>query len=82
MQQFLESAPTDKVRIAIDHREDGQFDDMFKAWGAEVDRRQLDVGDFLCSSRVVVERKSRSDFESSVIDGRLFSQLPNLVKNY
>ncbi|VVC03390.1 3'-flap repair endonuclease Xpf [Candidatus Bilamarchaeum dharawalense] len=82
MQQFLESTPSDKIRIAIDHREDQLFDNLFKGWGAEVDRRVLDVGDFLCSSRLVVERKTRSDFESSIIDGRLFTQLPNLIKNY
>lgn len=82
MQQFLESVPSDKIRIAVDHREDELFDEFFKGWGAEVDRRVLDVGDFLCSSRVVVERKTRSDFESSIIDGRLFTQLPNLMQNY
>lgn len=50
--------------------------------GADVDRRALEIGDFLCSARLAVERKTRSDFEASVIDGRLFSQLPNLVLNY
>jgi Fanconi anemia group M protein len=82
MQQFLEVATSDKVRIAVDHREDEIFDSFFKKWGAEVDRRVLDVGDFLCSFRVAVERKTRSDFESSIIDGRLFIQMPNLLKNY
>ena len=55
---------------------------MLEKMGAEVDRRVLDVGDFLCSARLAVERKTRADFEQSVIDGRLFSQLPNLVANY
>ncbi|MFH1521253.1 MAG: ERCC4 domain-containing protein [Candidatus Micrarchaeota archaeon] len=82
MQQFLDAAPSDKVRIVVDHREDKLFDEFFKGWGAEVDRRVLDVGDFLCSSKVVVERKTRSDFESSIIDGRLFTQMPNLIQNY
>lgn len=82
MQQFLETVPSDKIRIAVDHREDELFDEFFKKWGAEVDRRVLDVGDFLCSSRVVIERKTRSDFESSIVDGRLFTQMPNLIKNY
>ncbi|MDD5172468.1 MAG: ERCC4 domain-containing protein [Candidatus ainarchaeum sp.] len=82
MQQFL-GAPSDaRVRVAVDHREDEIFDDLFKGMGAEVDRRLLDVGDFLCSSRLVIERKTRADFEQSIIDGRLFSQLQNLVSNY
>ncbi len=82
MQQFLDSGETGKVSIAVDHREDGYFDELFKSMDAHVDRRVLEVGDFLCSARLVVERKSRNDFEQSVIDGRLFSQLPNLVSNY
>ncbi|MFZ5500681.1 MAG: ERCC4 domain-containing protein, partial [Candidatus Micrarchaeota archaeon] len=82
MQQFLESPDRSTIRIAVDHREDEAFDGMLKSMGAEVDRRVLTVGDFLCSARLAVERKSRSDFEQSVIDGRLFSQLPNLVMNY
>jgi len=82
LQQFLDSAPPDRITIVVDHREDESFDDMFQSQGVHVDRRALDVGDFLCSARLVVERKTRSDFEQSVIDGRLFSQLPNLVSNY
>lgn len=82
MQQFLDKSPDGKARIAVDHREDEHFDELLKSLGADVERRVLSVGDFLCSSRLAVERKTRSDFEQSVIDGRLFSQLPNLVSNY
>jgi Fanconi anemia group M protein len=82
LQQFLDSFESNRVSIIVDHREDEKFDLFFKDMGAYVDRRVLDVGDFLCSARLVIERKTRSDFEQSVIDGRLFSQLPNLVSNY
>lgn len=82
MQQFLESGQGGRIRIAVDHREDPLFDSIFKELGAEVDRRVLHVGDFLCSAHLAVERKTRSDFEQSIIDGRLFQQLPNLVSNY
>jgi Fanconi anemia group M protein len=82
VQQFLDPGEPGKVRIAVDHREDEYFDELLLSFGADVDRRVLEVGDFLCSARLVVERKSRNDFEQSVIDGRLFSQLPNLVSNY
>lgn len=82
MQQFLDSGEPGKASIAVDHREDDYFDELLKSMGAHVTRRVLEVGDFLCSARLVVERKSRNDFEQSVIDGRLFSQLPNLVSNY
>ena len=82
MQQFLEAPAGERVSIAIDHREAVEFDGLLKSMGAEVQRRVLDVGDFVCSARLIVERKTRSDFEQSVIDGRLFAQLPNLVSNY
>jgi Fanconi anemia group M protein len=82
VQQLLDNSDGGKVRIAIDHREDAQFDVLLKSLGAEVDRRVLDVGDFICSARLAVERKTRDDFEQSVMDGRLFSQLPNLISNY
>ncbi|MFN7990993.1 MAG: ERCC4 domain-containing protein [Candidatus Micrarchaeia archaeon] len=82
MQQFLDPPETSRILIAIDHREDAVFDEILKRLGADIDRRVLDVGDFLCSSRLAVERKTRADFEASVIDGRLFNQLPNLVSNY
>ncbi len=82
MQQFLDPPQTNRITIAIDQREDHLFDQILSGMGADIDRRVLDVGDFLCSARLVVERKTRADFEASVIDGRLFNQLPNLVSNY
>lgn len=82
MQQFLDSQAGGRVRVAVDHREDESFDGMLSSLGADIDRRVLAVGDFLCSARLAVERKTRQDFEQSVIDGRLFSQLPDLVANY
>jgi ERCC4-type nuclease len=44
--------------------------------------RQLDVADYLLSDRVAVERKTGSDFVSSIIDGRLFNQLSELKNNF
>jgi ERCC4-type nuclease len=82
MQQFLDPPASNRIRIAVDEREDELFDEIFKRLGADVERRMLSVGDFLCSARLAVERKTRADFEQSVMDGRLFSQLPNLVANY
>jgi Fanconi anemia group M protein len=82
MQQFLESPESGRVSIAVDQREDREFDDILRSMGADVHRQVLAVGDFICSARLAVERKTRADFEQSVIDGRLFSQLPNLVSNY
>ena len=82
MQQFLEQEKTTIAKIFIDNRESKEFDGLLKAHGAEIERKQLEVGDFICSDRCVVERKTRNDFEASIIDGRLFHQLSNLVSNY
>src|SRR3990167_5254889 len=83
-QQFLEIENENKGRakIIIDHRESENFDEMFKQAGAVAERTQLEIGDFICSARCIIERKTRDDFEASIIDGRLFTQLFNLVSNY
>ena len=82
MQQFLETDSDGRVRVIIDQRESERFDIILGSLGATVERRTLSVGDFLCSAKLAIERKTRSDFEQSIIDGRLFSQLPNLITNY
>jgi len=48
----------------------------------EVITKQLEVGDFLISDRVGVERKTVPDFLESIIDGRLFAQLKELSSNF
>lgn len=47
-----------------------------------IETRQLEVGDFLISDRVCIERKAVPDFLESIIDGRLFSQLKSLSDNF
>jgi len=46
----------------------------------EVKLEQLSVGDYLLSDDVIIERKTISDLETSIIDGRIFSQLQNLLQ--
>ena len=50
--------------------------------GALVKSETLQVGDFVLSDRVVVERKELDDFASSIIDGRLFQQAAKLKDSY
>jgi Fanconi anemia group M protein len=50
--------------------------------GVLVKSETLQVGDFILSDRVVVERKEVDDFASSIIDGRLFQQAVNLKNAY
>ncbi len=72
----------DRALIVMDQRESADFVRLLSDAGVDVERKQLQVGDFLCSERLAVERKTRSDFEQSIMDGRLFSQLSNLISNF
>jgi ERCC4-type nuclease len=82
MQTFLEKAPPKKVTIIADYREDPDILMYLKEFDAEVKVETLPVGDFLSSSETVIERKTRNDFENSIMDGRLFKQLENMKLNY
>ncbi len=44
--------------------------------------KQLEVGDYILSNEVVVERKTTEDFITSMLDGRLFNQLVSMAENY
>lgn len=75
--------PDDKVLIFVDYREEGSLiAEQMKKMGALVKPLPLKVGDYLCSDRVCVERKSGDDFISSIIDGRLFEQARDLKENF
>jgi Fanconi anemia group M protein len=50
--------------------------------GIVVDSQQLDIGDYVLSDRLAVERKEANDFLKSLMDGRLFSQLKLLKSAY
>ena len=50
--------------------------------GAHLSPTRLPIGDFVCSPKICFERKTASDFESSVIDGRLFAQAAELSANF
>lgn len=50
--------------------------------GFKIHSEQLDVGDYILSDRVAVERKTAEDFVSSLKDGRLFQQLNWLKSSF
>jgi len=47
--------------------------------GWDVRQASLDVGDWLLSDRVLVERKTIDDFHGSISDGRFFDQMEDLA---
>ena len=67
--------------IIADVRENPQ---MLKALSGavELEVRQLDVGDYILSDRIGVERKSSEDFVRTLFDNRLFEQLGALRRAY
>jgi ERCC4-type nuclease len=73
--------PESKVLVVSDFREKEVINNL-KKLGATVNEQSLEVGDFICSENVAVERKSYDDFISSIIDGRLFEQAENLKQNF
>lgn len=78
-QKILRSS--DKTVIVADYRE-REVSDILRNLDALVNPMNLSMGDFICSERVAVERKTHSDFIASIIDGRLFDQSKNLLENF
>lgn len=70
------------IEIVIDHREPNVLIEYLKDFGATVKIQSLTVGDYIVSDRMIIERKTRDDFESSIIDQRIFSQLERMKEVY
>ncbi len=79
-QFFSKQEKKDQIRamsseplIIIDTRETtSRIPKLLKKEGARLRPQELEVGDYVLSNRLIVERKSYSDFISSIVDGRLF----------
>jgi ERCC4-type nuclease len=70
-----------RVEIIVDDRESTLFEEL-TSLGAKAVKKRLEVGDFILSTRVVAERKTRGDFEQSIIDGRLFAQASRMREQF
>ncbi len=67
-----------KIKIEVDNRERNSLvPSLLMKQGFEVEFKQLPVADYLVNG-VAVERKSVSDFKSSIINKRIISQLLEL----
>jgi len=71
----------EEVIIYTDTRESAVLKDLSNL-GAKIELKKLDVGDFILSDAVVVERKEVADFASSLIDQRLFQQAIEMRRNF
>lgn len=70
------------VVMADDREQSGECVQALRELGTVLHCQRLPVADFVCSERVAIERKTAPDFESSVIDGRLFAQAAELKANF
>jgi Fanconi anemia group M protein len=73
----------DTVQVIVDQREvkSSVARELEKA-GVEIMLHTLEVGDYILSDRIAVERKSCEDFTGSLIEHRLFEQISNLARTY
>ena len=73
----------DKTKIIVDQREyrSNVSKNLIKK-GVNIEPGQLDIGDYIISSRIGVERKNVDDFLDSLITGKLFKQLSMLRSAY
>ena len=76
--------PSKEIKIVCDHRENASsvLSELISLSTKEIkvklSREQLSVGDYQISDDIVIERKTLADLETSIIDGRIFSQLQDL----
>ena len=71
------------MRIIVDSRErNPELMARLESRGVDIELATLPVGDYILSDRVCIERKTVSDFEGSIINGRLFEQIERLKEAY
>lgn len=70
-----------KIQVVSDFRE-REVAEHLKRLGIFINEMGLEVGDFICSDDVCIERKTYNDFVSSIVDGRIFEQAENMKKNF
>ncbi len=67
----------------MDNRERNlEIEEMLSRLGIEVRNAQLPVGDYIVSKRMCIERKAGKDFESSIMDSRLFEQAHRMAEAF
>ena len=67
----------DGIEVVVDDRENSIAKELSRS-DIDVDKKRLDVADFIVSDRTGVERKEAADFVDSIVDNRLFDQLQEI----
>ncbi|MFQ5981721.1 MAG: ERCC4 domain-containing protein, partial [Candidatus Heimdallarchaeota archaeon] len=71
-----------QLKIICDNREPPEIISNLEEMGVQVESKQLEIGDYIVSENVGIERKSGNDFVASLADGRLFEQVDRLQNAY
>ncbi len=82
MKESQKILASQKITIFVDSHEPQEMFDFLAKYDCIIIKKQLSVGDYLCSSRVCIERKTHQDFIGSIINGRIFEQAKNLKENF
>jgi len=85
LSKFIEppTESTSTVRIVVDERErSSQVVVELSNLGASLQFDTIEVGDYILSEDIAVERKTSKDFASSIVDGRLFEQAKQLKDTF
>ncbi|WP_321430144.1 DEAD/DEAH box helicase [uncultured Methanolobus sp.] len=73
----------DSIKIIVDQREiRSSVARSLDRNGVEITVNTLEVGDYILSDRIAVERKETQDFVGSLIEQKLFGQIVNLSRTY
>ncbi len=73
----------ESIRLIVDSRElSTSVARELTRLGVKISGETLDIGDYIASDEVAIERKESNDFIQSLIDGRLFAQLTTLRTAY
>jgi ERCC4-related helicase len=78
-----EDVVSQEGRIIVDSRE-REMGKLLESRGLEITLKNLEVGDYVLSDRLAVERKTAEDFAASIIDPErnLFRQVRDLASTY
>lgn len=75
--------PEATIQIVVDSREHRSgMPQALERLGATVISEELEAGDYVLAQGLAVERKEAADFVNSILDRRLFAQVPLLKATY
>ncbi len=80
LDEFNTNKNSEEVVINVDSREkNSSILRSLKKRKVNINRTQMDIGDYQLSERCIVEYKTKEDFINSLVDGRLLKQLKGMT---